>query len=121
MFPLEKARIYIKAADLAMKHGHLESAELHLRNAFANYIKSPNLTDIIVEVAECSLLLGIVLERRGNLVEAELLLIDAAKRLEKGAAFVPLFILRNILLNAGRIKEANKVFLTKIKNPGKAQ
>jgi len=99
----------MKAADAAMKVGHLESAELHLRNAFRNYIKSPNLADIVIQVAECTLLLGIVLERRGHLVEAELFLRDAARRLEKDAALVPLLILRNILRNTRRFKEANEL------------
>jgi len=74
-----------------------------------HYIKSSNLSEIILEIAECSLLLGIVLERRGNLAQAELFLRDAAKRMDKEAAFVPLFILRKILINTGRIEEANEL------------
>jgi len=109
LYPVRKAHEYVKAADAAVKLGHLESAELHLRNAMGHYIKSSNLSEIIPEIAECSLLLGIVLERRGHLVQAELFLRDAAKRMEKEAAFVPLIILRKILINTGRFDEADEL------------
>jgi len=131
LFPLEKARVYVQAAEAAVKVEHLESAELHLRNSHRYYRRAiddyvdgsanrrvsdsgscSEVEGMEMEWAECIMLLGIVLERRGHMVEAEDVLKEATRRLvkmEPELALVPMCILKKMFLECGRYKEARRL------------